>query len=137
MNTVRFGVSMDEELLKQFDELIEQQGYANRSEAIRDVIRDRLVQQEWAKGDEVVGVVTLVYDHHKSNLNASLTKLQHHYHDLILSTMHIHLDDDNCLEILAVQGEGSKVGGIAAKLASLKGVKHGRLTATSTGKRLR
>lgn len=134
---VRFGVSIDEELLARFDELIAQMGYANRSEALRDLVRDRLVQQEWEAGEEVVGVIILLYDHHKRELSDRLTDLQHEHHDLILSTMHIHLDEDNCLEVLAVRGPGPEVQGLADRLIGLKGVKHGKLAATSTGQRLR
>ena len=133
----RFGVSMEGELLAQFDELIRQLGYANRSEAIRDLVRGRLVQREWEAGEEVVGVIVLLYDHHKRELADRLTDLQHGYHDLIAATMHIHLDEDNCLEILAVRGLGPKVQDLADRLCSLKGVKHGKLAATSTGRHLK
>ncbi|MGQ9477406.1 MAG: nickel-responsive transcriptional regulator NikR [Candidatus Bipolaricaulia bacterium] len=133
----RFGVSMDEELLGQFDELIAELGYANRSEALRDLVRDRLVQREWEAGAEVVGVIILLYDHHKRELSDRLTDLQHEHHDLILATMHIHLDEANCLEVLAVRGAGPEVQGLADRLIGLKGVKHGKLAATSTGQRLR
>ncbi|MCR4404170.1 MAG: nickel-responsive transcriptional regulator NikR [Candidatus Acetothermia bacterium] len=134
---VRFGVSMDEELLARFDELIAELGYANRSEALRDLVRDRLVQREWEAGEEVVGVVILLYDHHKRELADRLTDLQHEHHELILSTMHIHLDEANCLEVLAVRGPGNEVQRLADRLIGLKGVKHGKLAATSTGQRLR
>ena len=133
----RFGVSMDGELLARFDELIRSLGYANRSEAIRDLVRERLVQREWEEGVEVVGVITLLYDHHKRELVDRLIDFQHEHHELILSTMHIHLDEANCLEVLAVRGEGPKVQELADRLRGLKGVKHGELTATSTGKALR
>lgn len=133
----RFGVSMDEELLSRFDELIAELGYANRSEALRDLVRDRLVQREWEAGAEVVGVIILLYDHHKRELSDRLTDLQHDHHHLVLSTMHIHLDGDNCLEVLAVRGAGPEVQGLADLLVGLKGVKHGKLAATSTGQRLR
>jgi len=127
---------MDEKLLKNLDKLILRKGYANRSEAIRDMIRDRLVQQEWEEGQEVVGVITLLYNHHARNLDALLNDLQHQHHESILSTTHIHLDEDNCLELLAVRGEAKKIEEIAGKLISLKGVRHGKLTVTSTGKAL-
>jgi len=94
---VRFGVSMDTELLAQFDELIRQLGYANRSEALRDLVRARLVQREWEEGAEVVGVIVLLYDHHRRELTERLTDLQHHYHGSVAATMHIHLDEHNCL----------------------------------------
>ncbi len=134
---VRFGVSMDDELLAQFDALIEKLGYVNRSEALRDLVRDRLVQQEWAEGEEVVGVIILLYDHHKRELSDRLTDHQHEHHALILSTLHVHLDENNCLEVVAVRGPAPKVQQLANQLIGLKGVKHGKLALTSTGKRLR
>lgn len=135
-NTVRFGVSINDDLLCKFDNLIDQRSYANRSEAIRDLIRKELVKREWAKNEEVVGVITLLYDHHQRNLSGNLTRLQHHQHDLIISTTHIHLDGDNCLELLAVKGKGKEVEHLASHLIGTKGVKHGELTATSTGKKI-
>jgi len=133
----RFGVSMDAELLARFDELIRSRGYANRSEAIRDLVRERLVQQEWEEGVEVIGVITLLYEHRRRELTDQLTELQHTCHELIAATMHIHLDEENCLEILAVRGEGSQIKKLADRLCGLKGVKHGKLAVTSTGKGLR
>ena len=105
---IRFGVSMDGELLARFDELIREQGYANRSEAIRDLVRERLVRAEWEAGAEVVGVITLLYDHHKRELTDRLIELQHHHHDLVIATLHVHLNEANCLEILAVRGPGRR-----------------------------
>lgn len=130
---VRFGVSVDEGLLKKFDKLTVARGYANRSEALRDLMRDALVQQQWQDDKEVVGVVTLLYDHHARNLEAQLTNIQHAHHEQILSTMHIHLDHDHCLEIVAVRGTGRQIEELATKLIGMKGVRHGKLTATSTG----
>ena len=133
---VRFGVAVDEELLKKFDKLTVERGYANRSEALRDLMRDALVQQQWQEDREVVGVITLLYDHHARNLEAQLTDIQHEHHDQILSTMHIHLDHDNCLEVIAVRGTGRQIEELATQLIGMKGVRHGKLTATSTGKGL-
>ncbi|RJX29245.1 MAG: nickel-responsive transcriptional regulator NikR [Dethiobacter sp.] len=134
---IRFGVSINESLLESFDRLIVQKGYHNRSEAIRDLIRNQLVEMEWGKEDEeVAGTVTLIYDHHVRGLSDLLLELQHNYHHLILSTMHMHLDHHNCLEVLAVKGMAREVRQIAERLISVKGVKHGRLTITSTGKNL-
>ena len=127
---------MDEELLARFDADIVRRGYANRSEAIRDLIRERLVREEWRAGEEVVGVITLVYDHHVRNLEARITDIQHDHHHRVISTMQIHLDRDNCLEIIAVRGKGAEIAELASKLIGLKGVRHGRLTATTTGKAL-
>jgi CopG family nickel-responsive transcriptional regulator len=131
---VRFGVSIDEVLLKQFDELIEEKRYTNRSEALRDLIRDHLVEQEWDENKETIGTITIVYDHHVHELMEKLTDLQHKYQKLIKSTLHIHLDEHRCLEVLVVQGRSDHIREIADGLISTKGVKHGKLTATTTGK---
>jgi len=134
---VRFGVSMEKKLLQDFDELISRKGYTNRSEAVRDLIRNYLVEEEWRAGKkEMIGTITLVYDHHIQGLSDALTDLQHHFHDLIISTMHLHLDEDNCLEVLAVKGLVDKIKAVADKLISIRGVKHGKLTMTTTGKEL-
>ncbi len=137
-NVTRFGVSMDPELLDKFDKLISQKGYTNRSDAVRGLVRENLVKKEWeqAKG-EVVGTVTLVYDHHVHDLSDKLTDLQHNYHQNIISTTHIHLDAHNCLEVLIVRGKSKEVKTIADRLISTKGVKHGQLAMTSTGKELK
>lgn len=129
----RIGIAIDTGLLKKFDKLISRRGYSNRSEAFRDLIRDELVEQRWEEPEaEVVGTVTLVYDHHVRLLNERLTDLQHDHHESILSTLHVHLDHDNCLEVLVVRGQAARVKRIADELISTKGVKHGRLTITSS-----
>lgn len=133
----RIGVAIDSALLAKFDALIAERGYTNRSEAFRDIIRDELVRKSWSSGDEdVVGTVTLVYDHHVRMLGEKLTDLQHNHHRNILSTIHVHLDHDNCLEVLIVKGKARDVQKIADALISTKGVKHGRLTVTTTGAEL-
>ena len=130
----RIGVAIDSSLLKRFDQLIGQRGYTNRSEAFRDLIRDELVQKSWESPDaDVVGTVTLVYNHHVRMLNEKLTGMQHDHHKNILSTMHVHLDHDNCLEVIVVKGKAKNVQHIADGLISTKGVKHGHLTITTTG----
>ncbi len=130
----RIGVAIDSLLLQKFDRLIEQRGYANRSEAFRDLIRDSLIQKVQESPDaNVVGTVTLVYNHHVRMLNEKLTDMQHDHHRNILSTMHIHLDHDNCLEVIVVRGKAKDVQKIADALVSTKGVKHGRLTLTTSG----
>ncbi|MGI6307597.1 MAG: nickel-responsive transcriptional regulator NikR [Dethiobacteria bacterium] len=135
---VRFGVSISAGLLESFDKVIMKKGYNNRSEAIRDLIRNQLVEMEWEQGDEeVAGTITLIYDHHVRGLSNLLLEVQHDYHNLILSTMHLHLDHHNCLEVLAVQGVTKEIQEIAERLISVKGVKHGQLTITSTGKNLK
>ncbi len=134
----RIGVAIDSELLEKFDRLIAQRGYTNRSEAFRDLIRDELVERAWASPDsQVVGTVTLVYNHHVRLLNEKLTDLQHDYHRSILSTLHVHLDHDNCLEVLVVKGRAGEVQQIADALIATKGVKHGRLTITTSGAELK
>jgi CopG family nickel-responsive transcriptional regulator len=135
--TVRFSVSIEEELIQAFDALCRRRGWTNRSEAIRDAIRRRLVEQEWETGEEVVGVITLLYDHHGSGLSKRLTEIQHHALDVVISTTHVHIDEENCLEYLAVRGEAREIERLAHRLIGLKGVKHGELTATSTGKTIR
>ena len=133
----RIGVAIDADLLKKFDRLIAARGYVNRSEAFRDLIRDELVERAWeTPGSNVVGTVTLVFDHHVRLLSEKLTDMQHSHFHHILSTLHVHLDHDNCLEVLVVRGKAAQVKRIADALISTKGVKHGRLTITSTGAEL-
>lgn len=133
---VRFGVSLEKELLEKFDQLIEEKKYSNRSEAIRDLIRENLVKREWIGGKEVAGAITLVFDHHKRELVNTLTDIQHDFHQLIISSQHIHLDHDNCLEIVVVKGKPAEVNGLSDKLRSTKGVKYGALSIATTGKEL-
>lgn len=138
MSLTRFGISLDKKLLSEFDKLIARKGYANRSEAIRDLIRDNLVKEEWEAGDEeTVGTITIVYSHHTRELTDTLTELQHEYHTAIISSLHVHMDEHNCLEAIIVKGKGKDVKKIADKLIGTKGVKHGKLTATTTGKHLK
>lgn len=132
----RFGVSMEGYLLDRFDHVIQQKGYTNRSEAIRDLIRDSLVEQEWDENRETVGTVTIVYDHEVRELSETLTDLQHQYQKLFRSTLHIHLDEHHCLEVLVVQGKSGEVKRIADRLIGTKGVKHGKFTMTTMGKDL-
>src|ERR1700678_222243 len=120
----RIGVAIDSSLLSRFDELITQRGYTNRSEAFRDLIRDELVQKSWESPEaEVVGTVTLVYNHHVRMLSDRLNDMQHDHHKNILSTMHVHLDHDNCLEVIVVKGKAKNVQRIAEGLLSTKGWK--------------
>ncbi|MBN1780477.1 nickel-responsive transcriptional regulator NikR [bacterium] len=133
----RFGISMDSRLLERFDAYIGEHGYANRSEAVRDLVRDRLVQKSWEEDDaETVGTITLIYDHHQRELTEKLTAQQHDSHHAILSAMHVHLDHHNCLEVLAVRGRASEIRHISDRLLSIKGVKHGKLVMTATGEGL-
>lgn len=132
-NTARFAVSLDRELLDSFDRVIQKQGYETRSEAIRDLIRDKLVTQDWDEKEETVGTITLIFNHHLYTLSDDITSKQHEHHSLIISSMHLHLDHDNCLEIIAVKGKGNKIRELANSLISMKGVKHGKLTLTTAG----
>jgi CopG family transcriptional regulator, nickel-responsive regulator len=133
----RIGVAINEDLLAKFDQLIEKRGYANRSEAFRDLIRKELVEDVWGSPDaEVFGTVTLVYDHHVRLLTEKLTELQHKYHAAILSSLHVHLDHDNCLEVILVRGKAAVVRKLSDALIATKGVKHGRFTATTSGSQL-
>lgn len=133
----RFGVSVDQRLLQEFDRHIKRRHYTNRSEALRDLIRDTLVGDEWSEDKETVGTITFVYDHHVRDLTGKLTDIQHAYHGQILSGLHVHLDHDHCLEVLVVKGKGTDIKKVADALVSVKGVKHGKLTMTTTGKALR
>jgi CopG family nickel-responsive transcriptional regulator len=130
----RIGVAIDSDLLKKFDRLIAKRGYTNRSEAFRDLIRDELVEKEWESPDRnVVGTVSIVYDHHVRMLNEKLTDIQHEFFHHVLSTLHVHLDHDHCLEVLVVRGKAAEVQKIADSLISTRGVKHGKLSITTTG----
>jgi CopG family transcriptional regulator, nickel-responsive regulator len=133
---VRFGVSLDDRLLKEFDRHIERRHYTNRSEALRDLIRDNLVGQEWDQNKDTIGTITFVYDHHVRDLTRKLTHLQHDFPGHIMAGMHVHLDHDHCLEVLVVKGKGSEIRKVADALVSVKGVKHGKLTMTTSGKGL-
>jgi CopG family nickel-responsive transcriptional regulator len=136
MKLIRFGVSIPEELSKKFDEHIRKKHYSNRSEAIRDLIRRELIQEEIDQNMEVVGVLNLLYDHHHRELVDKLNGLQHDHHTLVLSSMHIHLDHNNCVEVVLLRGRSQDVKSLAEALIAIKGVKHGTLNLTSTGKYL-
>jgi CopG family transcriptional regulator, nickel-responsive regulator len=133
----RYTVTIQSELLARFDDLIEKRGYTNRSEAIRDLVRDALVEEEWAReGDKVAAIVTLVYDHHIPDLANRLTGLQHHHPGLVVAATHIHLDNDNCLEVVILRGESGKVKHLAEKMIALRGIKHGKVVHTTEGSRI-
>ncbi len=131
---VRFGVSMSERLLEQFDVLIASQGYTNRSEAIRDLVRDRLVQTAWdSDHGHVVGAVVMVYDHEMRLLEEKLTDLQHHHAHVVISSMHVHLNSRDCLEVITLTGTAQEVRDLANRMLSQRGVKHGKLVMTGLG----
>jgi len=136
MSIVRFSVSLDKALVDEFDRKIKTERCPTRSKAVGDLIRAGLVQTEWKAGQDVVGAIVLVYDHHKSDILQRLTKVQHDCHDAIISTQHIHLDHDNCLEIVAVRGKPGEVESILKRLKAVKGLKHVSLAAGTTGVRL-
>ena len=134
----RFGVSIPDALLKKYDQLVTRKGYPNRSEALRDLIREKLVEKEWEAHEEVevAGSLVLVYDHHTKGLTERLLTIQHQYHQIIMSTMHIHLDMDNCLEVLVIKGNNQKVRELTDQLTVVKGIKHAKLTMTTTGQNI-
>ena len=131
---VRFGISLENELLGNFDNLIKRRKYSNRSEAIRDLIRQELLKQDLEEDREVAGAITFIYDHHQRNLLNKIIDVQHDYQDIIQSSQHIHLDHHNCLEIVAVKGNSKKVNKLSDTLRALKGVMHGSLSMSGTGK---
>lgn len=127
-NLKRFGVSMEDDLLRKFDLLIQQNEYLNRSEAIRDLVRNALIEQSWEKDEQIVaGNILIFYDHHKRNLATELAKIQHGMHQIIMSTTHLHLDQTNCLEIVIVKGKAKEAQALSNKLSSLKGVQYSDL----------
>lgn len=133
---VRFGVSLNSDLLNKFDSLLKVKNYLNRSEGIRDLIRESLIKQEWLDNREIAGAITLIYDHHKRELVNKLTEIQHDFGHLIISTQHIHLDHNNCLEIIALKGNPRQAQKLSDLLKSVKGVKHGTLSMSSTGRQI-
>jgi CopG family nickel-responsive transcriptional regulator len=136
----RIGISLEDDLLGRFDQMIAQKGYVNRSEAVRDLIRDALVQREWSESsgsEERVAVVTLVYDHDASSLAQKLAHIQHENHRAVVSALHVHMDEHNCLEVLVLRGRARDVVRMGEGLVSTKGVKYGRVVPATTGQSLR
>lgn len=132
----RFTVSMEENLLDDFDSYIQDRHYQNRSEALRDLIRGRIIEKEWEADKDVMGVISLVYDHHQHKLQEKVTELQHDSHHQIVSTTHVHMDHHNCLEVIIVRGKADEVRRLADSLIALRGVRNGNLAMSSTGKDL-
>ena len=132
----RFSVSLKQNLLADFDKFIRRCQYSNRSEAVRDLIRKALVLREWEADKNVIGVITLVYDHHQHQLQETITQLQHDFHEHIVSTTHVHMDHDNCLEVIIIRGKALEVRDLSERLIATKGVKNGDLSMSSTGKHL-
>jgi len=133
----RIGISLEKELLERFDKLITRRGYSNRSEAVRDLIRDQLVQEEWSEREkddaEKVAVVTLVYDHESSSIAQRLTHIQHEHHGVVVSALHVHLDAHNCLEVLILRGRADVIVPMGESLVGTKGVKYGKVVPATTG----
>jgi CopG family nickel-responsive transcriptional regulator len=132
----RFSISLEDDLLQRFDGLIKDRAYNNRSEAIRDLIRRAFVKKEWESNKEVMGVVSLVYDHHQHQLQEKVTEAQHDAHHQIVSTTHVHMDHHNCLEVIIVRGKAGEIQALVDKLFALRGVRDGHLSMTSTGRQL-
>jgi CopG family nickel-responsive transcriptional regulator len=133
---VRTGVSIEQELLEHFDRLIERRGYSNRSEALRDLIRDALVAEQVNDNLPVVATLSMIYDHDRPDLARKITDVQHHHHGNVMASTHVHLDQRNCLEVVLMKGRAGEVKHMADHLLALRGVKHGKLVLTSTGKDL-
>ena len=133
----RFSVSLPSSLLEQLDQMAREKSYDNRSLAIADMIRGHLVEhRQKYSHEEIAGTITLVYDHHTQHVQETLTDIQHDHHAVILSTVHVHLDHHNCLEVLILRGKAGVVRKIADQLIAAKGVKHGKLTVTTTGRNI-
>lgn len=130
----RFSVSLPATLARELDAMVLQKGYSNRSLALADMIRAQLVEHNQTLGGEIAGTITLLFDHHKPSLQRALTDVQHDNTDLIVSTLHVHLDHDNCLEVLVVRGDAGRIRALCDALVGAKGVKGGRLTVTATGR---
>ncbi|OGW75688.1 MAG: nickel-responsive regulator [Omnitrophica bacterium RBG_13_46_9] len=133
---VRFGVSLEESLLRAFDKHINLKNYNSRSEAIRDLIREGFVKKEWQEDKEVAGTITIVYNHHQRELVNKLTDIQHAYYNLIVSSHHVHLDHHNCLESIVVKGRASKITELTDRLKSSRGVIFGDLTMATMAEEL-
>jgi len=129
----RFGVSMEASLLDRFDGYIREHAYTNRSEAIRDLIRGALVEEEWAHGRKTVGAINIVYNHHVPELSQKLNNLQHDFPGEVIASMHVHLDHDNCMEVVVARGKAVEIKKLADKMIALKGVLHGTITGSTAG----
>jgi len=132
--TTRFGVSIPSRLLRQFDKLVGEKKFGNRSEAIRDLIRQFLVEEEWESDEETIGTVTLVFNHHVGDLSEEINSIQHEMVDAIVSSLHVHLNHDMCLEVIVVRGKSSRIRNLADRLIGTRGVVHGKLTAATVGR---
>lgn len=129
---VRFGVSLSKDLLTEFDKKIAEEGYETRSKAVGDLLKEYVIEKEFASGGTVAGAITVLYDHHNRELVSTLLDIQHNYHESVISIQHIHLDHDNCLEILAVKGKSDSIKNLYASLKTMKGIKHVSINVTAT-----
>jgi len=132
----RFGVSVETDLLYKFDEFFSERNYKNRSEALRDLMRDALVREQWQEDETIAGAIAFVYDHHHGQLVNKLLELQHGYFTIIISSQHVHLDHDNCMEIILAKGPANQVGKLYDSIRAMKGVKHIDLLRSTTGQKL-
>jgi len=123
-NIVRFGVSLEKEILERFDRLIKQQKYPTRSKAIEDLIRKEFIEYRWLTGKEIAGAIVFIYNHHKRNIANKIIDIQHDFGGIVISTQHVHLSDEECLEIIVVKGNPTKVKSLADSIRSIKGVEH-------------
>ncbi|BAI81392.1 nickel responsive regulator [Deferribacter desulfuricans SSM1] len=128
MPVVRFGVSLPKDIANQFDTIIKQEGYENRSKAIYDLIKDFITKKKWEAGKQIAGIISILYDHHEKTTVNNLLDIQHDFHDIIISSQHIHLDHDNCFEVIIVKGESIKINELYKKLKFLKNIKQTNLT---------
>lgn len=133
---VRLSVSLEQSLLDKLEGMLDDAGYANRSEFFRDLIREKLVEQDWQQNAVALGTITLIYNHHARNLSEKLTGVQHDHHDAVLATTHVHLDHDLCAEMIMVKGKAAMIRAMADQLRQQKGVLHTGLTMSSTGETL-
>ena len=130
MGVVRFGVSLDKEIMQELDSYVTVNGFPNRSQAIRNLIENYAVDQKWQCDNQVAGAIVIVYDHHKRNIDNEINEVQHEHHHLILSTQHVHLDHETCLETIVVKGRATELTVLADKIIALKGIHHGKLIMT-------
>lgn len=134
MAQVRFGVSLDEEVLSDLDDFVAEHQFPNRSQAIRHLVENRLVENNWNKNEWVSGAIVLLYDHHKGDILVKMNEIQHDFYKEILSSQHFHVDHDNCLEIIAIKGKAQRLVALSKQLIGLKGVIHGKLVTSKLGR---
>ncbi|HDP25130.1 MAG TPA: nickel-responsive transcriptional regulator NikR [Deltaproteobacteria bacterium] len=127
MKVSRFGVSLEEGLLRELDGFVKKHRFPNRSKALRHLVRNALVEEAWRDDQEVVGIIVLIFDHHRRNVVGSLVEVQHDFSGMIISSQHVHLDHDTCLEAIVLKGRPSELQRLSDRLIAIKGIKHGQL----------